>query len=172
MRSSTTSSGACPGIVGRLYRHFNATHTTEPHFDLFLGHYIEVRLAKCVFSLHFWVWLQMHTSISSGIFVILSHPILHTCFPLFICLHLIQLLHTLFRSCTSCHIIQYLCLYMEARRAADTWLQASSSLGHPSDWGLTLTLPSRSPPVAHFPILATQSICMYSISGLSLTYAS
>uniref|UniRef100_A0A8C7RN94 Transposase Tc1-like domain-containing protein n=1 Tax=Oncorhynchus mykiss TaxID=8022 RepID=A0A8C7RN94_ONCMY len=27
--------GACPGIVGRSYRHVEATHTTEPHFDLF-----------------------------------------------------------------------------------------------------------------------------------------
>ena len=30
-----SSSGACPGIVGRSYRHVEATHTTEPHFDLF-----------------------------------------------------------------------------------------------------------------------------------------
>uniref|UniRef100_A0A8C7V9S8 Transposase Tc1-like domain-containing protein n=1 Tax=Oncorhynchus mykiss TaxID=8022 RepID=A0A8C7V9S8_ONCMY len=32
-RPSATSSGACPGVVGRLYRHVEATHTTEPHFD-------------------------------------------------------------------------------------------------------------------------------------------
>uniref|UniRef100_A0A8C7DVR4 Tc1-like transposase DDE domain-containing protein n=1 Tax=Oncorhynchus kisutch TaxID=8019 RepID=A0A8C7DVR4_ONCKI len=34
-RPSATSSGACPGVVGRSYRHVEAKHTTEPHFDLF-----------------------------------------------------------------------------------------------------------------------------------------
>ena len=32
---TATSSGACPGVVGKSYRHVEATHTTEPHFDLF-----------------------------------------------------------------------------------------------------------------------------------------
>lgn len=34
-QETATSSGACPGVVGRVYRHVEATHTTEPHFDLF-----------------------------------------------------------------------------------------------------------------------------------------
>lgn len=34
-RPSATSSGACPGFVGRSYRHMEATNTTVPHFDLF-----------------------------------------------------------------------------------------------------------------------------------------
>lgn len=36
-RPSTTLSGACPGreVIQYTYRHVEATHTTEPHFDLF-----------------------------------------------------------------------------------------------------------------------------------------
>lgn len=34
-RSSAASSGAWPGVVGRSYSNVEATHTTEPHFDLF-----------------------------------------------------------------------------------------------------------------------------------------
>ena len=29
------SPGACPGVVGKSYRHVEATHTTEPNFALF-----------------------------------------------------------------------------------------------------------------------------------------
>ena len=44
-------SGACPDVVGSAYRHVEATHTTEPHFELSRGISTEVGSA-CVLIFH------------------------------------------------------------------------------------------------------------------------
>ena len=42
---------ACPDVVGSAYRHVEATHTTEPHFELSRGISTEVGSA-CVLIFH------------------------------------------------------------------------------------------------------------------------